>query len=82
MSLAALKGLTDIRVFGSVARGEETENSDIDILVNVTKTDEPFAFLDFQQDLSKLLSRKIDIVFESGLYYAMRNQILSEAKPI
>lgn len=82
LAIAARKGLTDIRVFDSVARGEETENSDIDLLVNVAKTDEPFAFLDFQEDLSKLLSRKIDIVFESGLYNAMRSQILNEAKPI
>ena len=82
LALAARKGLSDVRVFGSVARGEETENSDIDILVNVIKTDDPFAFIDFQNDLSKMFSRKIDIVFESGLYHAMRERILNEAKPV
>ena len=82
LALAARKGLSDVRVFGSVARGEETEDSDIDILVNVTKTDDPFAFIDFQNDLSKMFSRKIDIVFESGLYHAMRDRILNEAKPV
>lgn len=82
LALADRSGLSNIRVFGSVARGEETENSDIDILVNVTKTDDPFAFIDFQNDLSKMFSRKIDIVFESGLYHALRERVLNEAKPV
>jgi len=82
LSLAARKGLADIRVFGSVARGEETENSDIDLLVNVENTSDPFAFLDFQAGIEKIFSRKVDIVFESGLYHAMRERILSEEKPV
>ena len=47
IAIATRKGLADVRVFGSVARGEETENSDIDLLVNVANTSDPFAFLDF-----------------------------------
>lgn len=82
LAIAARKGLSDVRVFGSVARGEETENSDIDLLVNVANTSDPFAFLDFQADMSQMFSRRVDIVFESGLYHAMREKILSEAKEI
>lgn len=82
LALAARSGLSDVRVFGSVARGEEREDSDIDLLVNVKKTHDPFAFLDFQDVLSKMFSRKVDIVFESGLYHAMRERVISEAKPV
>ena len=82
LSLATLKGLCDVRVFGSVARGKETENSDIDLLVNVANTSDPFAFLDFQEAISTMFSHKVDLVFESGLYHAMRNKVLQEAKEI
>jgi predicted nucleotidyltransferase len=82
LALAASKGLKDLRVFGSVARGEDTPESDIDLLVNVADASDPFAFIDFQEDLSRLFSRKIDLVFESGLYHMLRNRILGEAKPI
>lgn len=80
--LAKKSGLKDVRVFGSVARGEETENSDIDLLVNVADTSDPFAFIDFQAGVEKMFSRKVDLVFESGLYHAMRERILREAKSI
>jgi predicted nucleotidyltransferase len=82
LDLAVRSGLSNIRVFGSVARGEENEDSDIDLLVNVEKTNDPFAFIDFQNDLSKMFSRKVDIVFESGLYHALREHVLNEAKPV
>ncbi len=82
LALADRSGLSNIRVFGSVARGEENEKSDIDLLVNVEKTDDPLAFLDFQDNISKMFSRKVDIVFESGLYHALRERVLNEAKPV
>ena len=82
LSLATQKGLKDIRIFGSTARGEETSESDIDFLVNVADASDPLAFVDFQHDVSILFSRKIDLVFESGLYHAMRERVLFEAKPL
>ena len=62
-AIAKACGVSDIRVFGSVARGEEREDSDIDFLVNVERVDNPFWFLDFQTQVSKLFSRNVDIVF-------------------
>ncbi len=82
LALAERCGLKDVRVFGSVARGEEDQNSDVDLLVNVADASDPFAFVDFQQGVSKLLSREIDLVFESGLYHMLRERVLSEAKPL
>lgn len=81
-ALAAQKGLADIRVFGSVARGDDNEKSDVDLLVRVVDASDPLAFVDFQDAVSKLLGRRIDLVFESGLYHAMRAQVLHEAKPL
>lgn len=82
LELASQCGLSDIRVFGSVARGEETEGSDIDLLVNVADASDPLAFVDFQLALEERLKRKVDIVFERGLYHLMREQVLSEATPL
>jgi predicted nucleotidyltransferase len=82
LAMAAKSGLTDVRVFGSVARGDDTPESDIDLLVNVADASDPLAFVDFQMEAEKLLSRKVDLVFESGLYHAMRESVLREARPL
>jgi len=82
LALAAEKGLKDVRIFGSVARGDDTPSSDVDLLVNVADASDPLAFVDFQAEVEKLLSRRVDLVFESGLYHAMRAQVLREAKPL
>ncbi len=68
-------------VFGSVARGEESPGSDIDILVEF----EPgsriglFAFARLQRRLSELLEKKVDLVTRDGLHRALRDRILKEA---
>lgn len=82
LALADQCGLSDIRVFGSVAREEETQDSDIDLLVNVATADDPLAFIDFKQELETRFGRKVDIVFERGLYHAIKDRVLSEAKPL
>lgn len=82
LALAASKGLSNVRVFGSVARGDETAESDVDLLVSVMDASDPLAFVDFQEGATKLLSRKVDIVFESGLYHAMRETVLREARAL
>ena len=82
LALAGKYGLKDVRIFGSVARGDDNKNSDIDFLVNVMDASDPLAFIDFQDDISKMFSRKVDLVFESGLYYMLRERILNEARPL
>lgn len=76
-------GLTNIRVFGSVARGEETPDSDIDFLVDVNPNDvKGFETFGFPDELEEVFGRKIDMVFASGLYHVIRDRVLNEAKPI
>ena len=56
-------GGTNIRIFGSVARGEENPDSDIDILIDLPKGYDLFAQrLPLAEDLSKLTGRKIDLI--------------------
>ena len=82
LSLAAKSGLKDVRIFGSVARGEDDGNSDVDMLVNVADASDPFAFIDFQEAVSILLNTRVDLVFERGLYHGIREAILKEARPL
>jgi uncharacterized protein len=56
-----------VSVFGSVARGDETENSDIDFLVQFDLGSSLFDLLHLQEDLHELLGRKVDVVSVGGL---------------
>ncbi len=56
-----------VSIFGSVARGEETANSDIDFLVEFEKGSSLFDLLHLQDDLQGLLGRKVDVVSVGGL---------------
>jgi len=82
LKLAAECGLADVRVFGSVARGEDDEKSDIDVLIKSTYEGDPLGFLDFKRALEGMTGRKVDVVFESGLYHGLKEKILGEARPI
>lgn len=72
-----------MRVFGSVARGEETPTSDIDFLIDydLSKTS-PWFPGGLLMDLQDLLGRKVDIVTENGLHHLIRDRVLSEAVPL
>ena len=56
-----------IGVFGSYARGENRPNSDLDILINIQKPIGLFEFVGMEQDLSKLLQVKVDLVTERSV---------------
>jgi len=77
--VAKKHGVTSIRVFGSVVRGEETGDSDIDILVTTGPNTSPWFPAGLILDLESLLGRPIDIVTESGLNPLLREEVLSEA---
>ncbi len=82
MLLAAKHGARNVRVFGSVARGESGPESDVDLLV---KMEEGRSLLDLSAltlDLNDLLGAKVDVVSEDGLYWLLRRRILKEARPL
>ncbi len=80
--IARQHGIVNLRIFGSVARGEETPQSDIDFLVDLeegrTLFDLGGALVRFQE----LLGRKVDVVTERGLHWYLREQIMKEARPL
>ena len=83
LAIAALHGAFNVRVFGSVARGEETEDSDIDLLIDYDLTKISAWFPGgLLMDLQDLLDRKVDVVTEQGLSHLIRDRVLAEAKSL
>ncbi len=82
LAIAARRGASNVRIFGSVARGEERKNSDIDFLVEMEANRSILDRAGLQVELQKLLRKKVDVVTERNLRERMRNQVLSEAVPL
>jgi uncharacterized protein len=83
LAVAARHGAFNIRVFGSVSRGEETENSDIDLLIDYDLTKISAWFPGgLLMDLQDLLDHKVDIVTEQGLSNLIKGRVLAEAKSL
>ena len=80
--IAKRHGVTRIRVFGSVARGEAHETSDFDFLVAFEPSRSLFDLIALKQDLEVCLGRKVDIVSEGGVSPYLRNRIFKEAVPL
>jgi predicted nucleotidyltransferase len=79
-SLAAQCGATRLRVFGSVARGEETPDSDVDFLVELPRGYDLFSQrMALTQRLGDLLNRRVDLVPEHELNPHIRALVLAEA---
>ena len=80
LKIAAKHGAFNVRVFGSVARGDETESSDIDLLIDydLSKTS-PWFPVGLIDDLEQLLDRKVDVITTKSLHYFIRDKIMSEA---
>jgi uncharacterized protein len=79
---AAMHGASNVRVFGSVARGEAGENSDIDLLIDLEQGRSLLDQAGLMVELEDLLGRKVDVVTEQGLYWLLRRRILKEARPL
>lgn len=79
---AAARGARNIRVFGSVARGEADDHSDIDFLVDMEPGRSAFDLSGLLADLQEMFGRKVDIVAERGLHWYIRDRVLREAKPL
>jgi predicted nucleotidyltransferase len=69
----------DVRIFGSVARGDASETSDVDLLVHFRAGASLFDLIGLQQDTSDLIHTKVDVVSDEGLSPYLARRILSEA---
>jgi len=82
LRVAAQHGAGNVRLFGSVARGEETPESDVDILVDVTGETTPWFPGSLVADLEKLLKRPVQVVIRRSLSPLIREAVLREAVPL
>jgi predicted nucleotidyltransferase len=81
-ALGARFGVRNIRVFGSVARGEAGPDSDIDLLVDYVPGHGGFAFVEFCEQVEALFGRRVDVVTERSLHPRIRDRVLLQALPI
>ncbi|MFZ1932911.1 MAG: nucleotidyltransferase family protein [Thermoguttaceae bacterium] len=82
LSLAARHGASNVRIFGSVARGDATSDSDVDVLVDLQPGRSLFDLGAFLEELKALLGCRVDVVTENGLRARIRNRVLQEAIPL
>lgn len=79
LDIARKYGATNLRVFGSMARGEESPKSDLDIIVEMEKGSSLLDIISIKQDIEELLGRKVDVVTEASISPYIRNNVLREA---
>ena len=82
LELAAKHGAKQIRVFGSVARGEADEDSDVDFLVEMEPGRSLMDTGGLLMDLRDLLGREVDVVSVKGLKARIRDRVLRECVPV
>ena len=82
LKMAAGHGAHNVRLFGSVVRGESGSSSDLDLLVTMDKDRSLLDLSALVLDLKDLLGIKVDVVTEDGIYWLLRRKILKEARPI
>lgn len=80
--IAAKHGVTRVRVFGSVARGDATAESDIDLLVDVGPTLSPWFPAGLILDFEALLGRRVEVVTERALHPELRETVLRDARAL
>ena len=82
LQIAARHGAYNVRVFGSVARGEASSESDIDFLVNLEAGRSLMDLARLLRELQAMLGKDVDIVTEAGLRPRIRSQVLRDARAL
>ncbi|NEQ63951.1 MAG: nucleotidyltransferase family protein [Symploca sp. SIO2D2] len=82
LNLAAQHGARNVRIFGSVARGEAHQDSDIDFLIDLGEKLSPWFPVRLIRDLENLLGCKVDVITEKGLKERIRERVIKEALPL
>ena len=82
LAIARRYGAHDIRIFGSVARGDAGESSDLDLIVRFDPDRSLFDHGGLLMDLQELLGVKVDVISEAGMRERFRDHVLKEAIPL
>jgi uncharacterized protein len=81
-AIAVRHGARSVRVFGSLARGDARDDSDLDLLVGLEPGRSLLDMIAIKQDLEDILGRSVDVVTERGLSPYLRQRVLAEAIPL
>ena len=79
LALARRRGIEGVRVFGSMARGDADDASDVDLLVVLPPGASGLALGGLLMDAQDLLGRRVDVVTEAALHPALRDRVLADA---
>lgn len=79
LQAAQSNGVRNIRIIGSVARGQDHQNSDIDFLVEFEDDRSLFDLIRFKQELEEILGKPVDVVTENSVHQMIRPQVIKEA---
>ena len=79
IEIAERRGFSNVRVFGSMARGDATQDSDVDLLVTTKPKTTLVGLSGLVLDVEELLNRKVDVVTDDDIYHLLRDRILGEA---
>lgn len=82
LALAERHGIRDVRVFGSMARGDADDTSDVDLLVSLPSDKTGLALGALLMDVQDLLQRRVEVLTERGLHPELRDRVLREAQPL
>ena len=82
LQTASKRGARNVRVFGSVARGEAGPDSDVDLFVEVGSDHTPFFPGGLIADLEEMFGKKVQVVTSEGLHWYIRQRVLEEAVPL
>jgi uncharacterized protein len=79
LALAHSRGISNVRVFGSMGRGTAHDESDVDLLVTLEPGVSALALGGLLMDAQQLLGRRVDVVTELGLHPSLRSSVLVDA---
>ena len=82
LALARRRGVTGVRIFGSMSRGDGSDNSDVDLLVTLAPGTSALALGGLLLDAQELLGRRVDVVTEASLHPLLRERVMASAVPL
>jgi predicted nucleotidyltransferase len=82
LALARRRGVTGVRVFGSMSRGDGNDSSDVDLLVTLAPGTSALGLGGLLLDAQELLGRRVDVVTEASLHPALRERVMADAVPL
>ena len=82
LTLARQRGVTGVKVSGSMSRSEDRDDSDVDLLVTLAPGTSALALGGLLLDAQDLLGRRVDVVTEASLHPDLRARVLADAQPL